>query len=181
VKEIQTTNGKIAFVDDEDFAFLNAFRWFGCGAYPQARITRYGTGSGTKTISMHTFLLRGQGLIVDHINGNPYDNRKSNLRLVTQAQNIANSHKKHYSEFNPYKGVSCSNLMRYGSKRQGDNRQGAIAKDYWIATIRVDGKSVRLGRYDTPEDAARAYDRAALKHFGQFANINFPDSSEKAA
>ena len=88
---------------------------------------------------------------VDHKNRNGLDNRRDNLRLATHGQNLANS--KTHSE-SGFKGVEKN-------------------KHRFYASISIDGKTKKLGGYDTPEEAARAYDEAALEQFGEFARINF--------
>lgn len=87
---------------------------------------------------------------IDHINRDPSDNRISNLRLATRSQNLAN--KKAAGGSSEFKGVS------YHCQRQR-----------WRATI----KDVHLGLFDTEEEAARAYDNAALNLYGEFAGLNF--------
>jgi HNH endonuclease/AP2 domain len=94
---------------------------------------------------------------VDHINGNGLDNRRSNLRLATKRQNQQNRQRR-INGSSIYKGVSLF-------KRDGT----------WKSQINIDGLQKHIGYFKTQEAAARAYDAAALKHFGEFARINFPD------
>lgn len=90
--------------------------------------------------------------IVDHINGNRSDNRKSNLRLCVTRQNICNS--RQYS----------NNKSGYRGVRKRDKR--------WCAEISVKGKVLHLGSFDKKIDAARAYNRHALEYHGEFARLN---------
>ena len=94
---------------------------------------------------------------VDHINGIKDDNRWSNLRPATHAQNMRNRRSQ--------KGSS--------SKFLGVSKHTASGK--WQAYIRVNGKNTNLGYFKKEEDAAKAYDAAASKHFKEFANLNFKD------
>ncbi len=98
---------------------------------------------------------------VDHINHDKLDNRRENLRLATHQQNKWNTKKPSSRTDTPftskYKGVSLF-------KKNGR----------WTASIRINGKSKRLGYFSTEEDAARAYDIAARANFGEFACCNFP-------
>jgi hypothetical protein len=86
---------------------------------------------------------------VDHINGNRLDNRKSNLRLASHAEN-------------------SRNVKPRDGKMKRVDRHGAG----WRAQIKVKGKTLYLGVFPTPEEAARAYNQAAIEHFGQFAALN---------
>ena len=95
------------------------------------------------------------GKVVDHKNGNGLDNRKENLRVITQAENMKNTWARHSD--NKYRGV-------YLLKKT--NR--------WRAFIQADNKWIHLGYYSNLEDAARAYDKAAKKYFGEYAHLNFP-------
>lgn len=88
---------------------------------------------------------------IDHINGNPADNRIANLRLATRTQNVRNTRRRHDNS-SGVKGV-------YWIARCGK----------WRADIRVAGKGKHLGYFNRIEDAAAAYERAAAKHFGEFA------------
>lgn len=98
-------------------------------------------------------------LDIDHINHNPSDNRISNLRQCTRAQNHVNSSVVIRAE-SGYRGVV------HGSVNS------------WQASIGVDYKIVSLGSFDDPRLAAAAYDRAALAYFGEFARLNFPNQAK---
>lgn len=95
------------------------------------------------------------GETVDHINGNALDNRRSNLRVATPIQQQYNRKVSSLSKTG-FKGVS----FEYGKYR---------------ARIRKDGEHISIGMFDTPEDAARAYDGAAHELFGEFARLNLPE------
>lgn len=98
----------------------------------------------------------GRGQIVDHINGNRLDCRRANLRVGTRAQNLWNRGKARHNT-SGYKGVSfCKQTGR------------------WRAEIRANRKCQKLGRFQTAEAAARAYDAAARRLHGEFVQVNFP-------
>ena len=92
--------------------------------------------------------------MVDHINQIRNDNQRCNLRIASKSQNMSNRGPTK-ANTSGYKGVSW-----IASRRK------------WQATIQVNYKTSYLGRYNTPEDAARAYNEAALKFFGEFASLN---------
>ena len=151
VAEIALTHGKVAIVDRADLPLLEDRQWRATcigGKYWYAASGR---------VFMHRLILGvPKGIVVDHVNHNSLDNRRENLRPATTAQNIANQrHKRGGSS--KYKGV-CWNKQR----------------GYWIAQIKVNWKAVYLGLFDSEEDAARAYDVAAIEAFGEFAYLNFP-------
>lgn len=151
---IPITAGGMCKVDIEDVEKVS-FRWQAKrnsnGVYAQRTVMR-------KTQLMHRFIIdAADGQIVDHINRDTLDNRKSNLRIATESQNQANR----VSVFRPgkasrYKGVSRSLSL----------------KNPWQASIRANGKQYNLGLFPTEEAAAMAYDSAALDRFGEFARIN---------
>jgi hypothetical protein len=96
------------------------------------------------------------GQLVDHWNRDGLDNRRCNLRIANYSQNAANSGPS-VRNTSGYKGVTFSRRA-----------------DKWQAGIQVNGKFQFLGHWATREDAARAYDAAATKFFGEFAHLNFP-------
>lgn len=109
-----------------------------------------------RTIYMHRALLDPpSGLVVDHINHDPLDNRRANLRLATPSQNNANSARR--ENRTGYRGV-------YPHRQSGR----------YVAQISVAGRIKSLGLHDTPEAAALAYDRAATQTRIAFARLNFP-------
>lgn len=126
-------------------------------------ITVDGTGYPMWTVSgekihLHRFVVR-DAAYVDHINGNKLDGRRSNLRGCTHSQNLMNRGKTRINT-SGYKGVEATRFGR------------------WAARIRYNGVRLNLGNYLVKEDAARAYDRAALIYHGEFAHLNFPDEKE---
>jgi hypothetical protein len=150
-KSIPLTQGKFALVDDEDFDKLNQHKWQYHLGYAIRRVLG-------KTIYMHNEVIgRKDGFEVDHISRKTLDNRRKNLRHATKAQNGINRgpNKNNTSGF---KGVSWSK-----------------DKNKWDSQIAVSGKHILIGRFHDPKEAAKAYDEAARKHFGEFAYLNFPD------
>lgn len=126
-------------------------------SYVVARLKK--EGKVVKRISIHRLLTNApKGLDVDHINGNSLDNRMSNLRVCVHSKNTKNR-KINKDNKSGYKGVVADS---------------AVVGKPWRATIKNGGKTHYLGRYQFIEDAAKAYDSAAIKYFGEFARLNFP-------
>lgn len=159
MKTLPLSQGMTAIVDDEDFEELNKYKWSfhrekngNIGGYA----FRNKTVSPNKriTIKMHRELLHTPpGMEVDHKNGDGLDNRKENLRLATRQQNCANR-KLFKNSIHGLKGVF----------------QKLPCKNFY-SQIRVNKKIIRLGVFETKEEAHQAYLEAAKKYFGDFANI----------
>lgn len=144
-------------VVDADMAWLGTkYKW-------STNQLGYAAQSVGRRKRMQYFILeRHSGLYIDHINGDRMDNRRSNLRLVTHQQNMMNVRPR---SSNGYKGVS----------KIDDSRITPNRKKIWRAYIKPNKKQISLGLYETPEQAARAYDKAAREYFGEYAYLNFPN------
>ena len=115
--------------------------------------------------SLHRFIIMAKrGQIVDHINGNTLDNRKRNLRIVTAQQSTWNT--------GPRKGLKYKGIEKKLNK--GNN-----ITIRWRAKLVKDGNRYRSKGFPTMEQAARAYDKLARKHYGQYARLNFPRDMNK--
>ena len=152
VRWISLNDGLYTYVDAADYEWLNQWHWRG---YSAGYAGRYEKG---KLLYMHRQIMQPpKGLVVDHINGNGYDNTRINLRNVTRRQNMYNKGK-HIGTASIYKGV-----MR-------DKRSGK-----WFAVIRSGDARPRSDLFVEEAEAGRAYDRAAVELFGEFARLNFPE------
>lgn len=154
---IQCQGGEF-LIDEEDIPILADYRWFIIA--PRSIYCRYVVRR--MNILLHREILPPPpGLVVDHINGNTLDNRRSNLRCITHAQNMAHHHNYHYRR---------SKTGYIGVYETANGRFNALISDG------VPRKLRSLGTFDVAEDAARARDAAAYALNGEFARLNFPKS-----
>lgn len=163
MKEIQLTQGKVTFVDDEDYEYLSQFSWHtlnnGYTSYAVRKLSPKKGEKKRKVILMHREILGNDSCdTVDHIDGNGLNNTKSNIRIATFSQNSANSKKT--KGISKYKGVTW---LKKNKK--------------WRAEITIKGKSKHLGCFTCEEDAAEAYNQAALMVHCEFAKLNLVTKS----
>jgi hypothetical protein len=156
IKTILLLPDKLCLVDADIYPELIGYNWYyGCGGY--AVCSRQVSGK-KKTIYMHRQIMNAKkGIEVDHINRDKLDNRTDNLRLCRRKGNARNLPKrlKDGKAMSLYKGVT------WRKDRQK-----------WCARIVVDYKTISLGVFMKEIDAALAYNEAAKKYFGKYANLN---------
>ena len=163
MKEIQLTQGQVALVDDEDYERVSQFKWHALffpkyangGRFMAARSCRL--LEVPRTVLLHRFVMDAQhGQIIDHIDGNPLNNQRGNLRFASHCENGRNNLyllQKHNTS--GFRGVSWNKH-----------------KNKWSAQIKFGGKQSYLGVFTDKLEAAKAYNEAAKKYHGEFATLN---------
>jgi hypothetical protein len=159
MKTIQLTQGQAAIVDDEFYESVCRHKWCvakrGTMTYAVSRI-KSDDGS-SRVVYMHRFVMQLYGELhgrIDHRDRNGLNNQRSNMRSATAVQNGQN---------------------RGAAKRSKHGLKGIHYRpdcNKWRALIKADGRPIHLGYFATRELAAAAYDAAATKYFGEFANLN---------
>jgi hypothetical protein len=154
VKEISLTQGYTALIDDEDFANVSSRKW-------RAQKVKGGhiyavSGSHPRVLLLHRVLLgiTDSNIDVDHKDRNGLNCQRANLRVCSAGENLGNQ-----AKTRTYRGKPTSSRFKGVSKERGK----------WCAAFRYK----RIGLFSSEEDAARAYDRAALEYYGPFALTNF--------
>lgn len=134
-----------AVVDIDDFDLVSPHAWHLAKGYARAFI------AGSR-VTMHQLIIgEHSSPEIDHKDGNKLNNRRANLRPCTSQQNAQNRH------------AVCGKSRFKGVRRD---------RGYWRAEIKKNGSKVHLGIFPSERLAARAYDKAALQLFGNFAKTN---------
>lgn len=160
IAEITLSDGSRAIVDLDVAPMLRARRWFAhrdAVGRVRAVVANATVRGKVATLYMHRMILGlrgGDRAAIDHVNLDPLDNRRSNLRVASNAQNARNCRKYRGGTSSRFKGVSAS-------------------RGRWAAQIRLAGRLHRLGRFASETEAAKEYDFAAKAMFGKFARANF--------
>lgn len=156
------SKGETATVDFDDYAWLSQMRWVAVKMNNGRQTYAYRSGrfSGTAPMARIIMGVTEKWKQVDHINHDTLDNRRENLRVCEAWENSRNARKAvEEGLYSKYKGV--------GKKHRGKTTR-------WNAQLGIHGYQIHLGYFHKEEDAARAYDEAARKFFGEFACLNFP-------
>ncbi|HZZ77467.1 MAG TPA: HNH endonuclease [Gemmataceae bacterium] len=151
------SRGFFTLIDSTSMDVVSAYTWFADvrnrNVYARRNAIINGKASSQR---MHRLILHPlQGFEVDHINGNGLDNRVANLRFVTRRENNHNFRPERDRKTSRYKGVCWDNACQK-----------------WYATIRLPERCLSIGHYTSEEEAALAYNSAAIRHFGEHARIN---------
>jgi hypothetical protein len=155
IRYIALTRARFAIVDAADYEWLSRYKWYaGSGSSGAAYACR--TTRQRRLITMHRQIMEPpDGFVVDHIDGNKFNNCRGNLRICTQAQNVCNARGQNASS--KYKGV-----RHLRGRRK------------WDVQIGFQGRRQHIGSFDDEIEAALAYDLKAVALFGPFAYLNFP-------
>ena len=161
MKSFTLPTGQLVLVDDSDFEQVVEYRWHLHQTKTGAKVRRgvYDPRiQNNRSQSLGSFLLNPPaGYIVHHKDGNPLNNQRRNLVVCTRTENNRAFRRKSRGKSSEFRGV-CRHQCR------------------WMARIFIGGRGIFLGSFDIESAAAMAYDIAANKHFGEFAQLNFPTS-----
>jgi len=180
LKELELTKGHKALLDDDDYETFKGFSWYADvriykptgSTQVYARRSHCSRASGEHkhwtTLLHREIMIPPAGLEIDHINGDTLDCRRENMRLATKSQNQAN------------KRMALTGTGKTG-KRQSKYKgvcRSATNSNVWRAQAKSGGMQWEE-HFSSEEEAARAYDRAAIRLHGEFARTNFPRSNYK--
>ena len=160
-REVPLTKGYVAIVDEEDYERVCQYKWTALVSRHTVYAYRADRSTGERrTLYLHRFLLNPpEDMEVDHIDRDGLNNTRSNLRLATRRENMIN------------RGMSPRNVSGYrGVSWAARDRR-------WLAQICVEGKTIHLGSFRDPAEAAKVYDEAAKEYHGLWAQLNFSSES----
>ena len=151
MQTIILTQGQYAIIDDTDYDKMSKYKWYALRAHNRywkaVRNIRKSNGK-TSIILMSRYIMGAiKGEVIDHINGDTLDNRRDNLRICTQSENMQNIHTN--------QGVSSYQGVYWHNQRK------------WRSQIGKNGRKYHLGLFDTKEEAAVAYNQAALEFYNK--------------
>ena len=159
MKQIPLSRGRFALVDDEDYEWLNQWKWSFLNTRTGYAVRHDYSVSKTEMLYMHRVIMKTpKYLQVDHKNHNSLDNQRTNLRNCTQEQNRQNMRKYSNAFMSKFKGVF------YSPK--------SIKK--WEVELGFQKKRIHIGNFKEEHHAALAYDLWATHLYGEFAQTNFP-------
>jgi hypothetical protein len=158
MREIILAGGQIAKVDDDDFEKLKSYKYcLSSHGYAQRNICVSGKWT---TVSMHRDVMGTDKSLIDHIDGNPLNNTKENLRIANYQLNARNAKSKS-GTVSKFKGVT---YVKESNK--------------WRVRICINGRNKQIGYFRDEIEAAKAYDDKAFELFGEFARLNFPRNED---
>lgn len=164
MKTIKLLRGQIALVDDEDYEWAMQYNWHLCGrGYAHRSKNDVGYYMAIELMNPP------KGLFVDHIDRNRLNNQRGNLRILTSQKNAMNR-TPCKNATSAYKGVSLYKKITKYTTKQNIKKESTTYG--WRACIRHDRKNISLGCFKTEREAALAYNEAAEKYFGEYANLN---------
>jgi len=157
MREIPLIKGQVALIDDEDYELVSQYKWY--ASWCSSTNSFYAISKvEDKSTYLHRLIMglkHGNKNQVDHVNHNPLDNRKINLRVVSGSQNQRN---RKGAQTNSKSGVLGVSWVKTRNK--------------WFAQIQVHGKNINLGRYSKIDDAIQARNEGVIKYHGQIGTIS---------
>lgn len=149
-------------IDTSDFDLIKDYTWVANNRRDETFYARTILQNPRRNLKMeHVLLPPKDGLTPDHIDRSGMNNRRLNLRYATKSQQTANQKRRQSSKTSQYRGVSWN---------KDTNK--------WRAQITAEDRKNHLGLFSSEVDAAKAFDAAALKYYGEFASLNFPEQME---